>query len=119
MAQKHIGSKKACVLWCVWFALLMSAPYAPGTGSMATIGWGAVSTSKVFAYVAAGIVMGLWWGTLPRRRAHDGGLAGSACGRRHCGMAPVGSRFGGDLDEPCARIVLRARIRHVVGGWLF
>lgn len=66
MAQKHIGSKKACVLWCVWFALLMSAPYAPGTGSMATIGWGAVSTSKVFAYVAAGIVMGLWWGTLPR-----------------------------------------------------
>lgn len=66
MAQKHIGSKRACVLWCVWFALLMSAPYAPGTGSMATIGWGAVSTSKVFAYVAAGIVMGLWWGTLPR-----------------------------------------------------
>ena len=66
MAQKHIGSKRARVLWCVWFALLMSAPYAPGTGSMATIGWGAVSTSKVFAYVAAGIVMGLWWGTLPR-----------------------------------------------------
>ena len=66
MAQKHIESKRACVLWCVWFALLMSAPYAPGTGSMATIGWGAVSTSKVFAYVAAGIVMGLWWGTLPR-----------------------------------------------------
>ena len=66
MAQKHIGSKRACVLWRVWFALLMSAPYAPGTGSMATIGWGAVSTSKVFAYVAAGIVMGLWWGTLPR-----------------------------------------------------
>lgn len=66
MAQRHIGSKRACVLWCVWFALLMSAPYAPGTGSMATIGWGAVSTSKVFAYVAAGIVMGLWWGTLPR-----------------------------------------------------
>lgn len=66
MAQKHIGSKGARVLWCVWFALLMSAPYAPGTGSMATIGWGAVSTSKVFAYVAAGIVMGLWWGTLPR-----------------------------------------------------
>lgn len=46
MAQKHIGSKKACVLWCVWFALLMSAPYAPGTGSMATIGWGAVSTPR-------------------------------------------------------------------------
>lgn len=66
MAQKHIGSKGARVLWCVWFALLMSAPYAPGTGSMATIGWGAVSTSKVFSYVAAGIVMGLWWGTLPR-----------------------------------------------------
>ena len=66
MAQKHIGSKRARVLWCVWFALLMSAPYAPGTGSMSTIGWGAVSTSKVFAYVAAGIVMGLWWGTLPR-----------------------------------------------------
>ena len=66
MAQKHIGSKRARVLWCVWFALLMSAPYAPGTGSMATIGWGAASTSKVFAYVAAGIVMGLWWGTLPR-----------------------------------------------------
>lgn len=56
------GSKRpgcAQVLWCIWFALLMTAPYPAGTGELWFIGFGAVSESRVFAYVAAGVVAGL------------------------------------------------------------
>lgn len=54
------------VLWCLWVALLMTAPYPAGMGELWFIGFGAVSESRVFAYVSAGIVAGLWVATMPR-----------------------------------------------------
>lgn len=66
MADGSQRPRCAQVFWCLWFALLMTAPYPAGTGELWFIGFGAVSESKVFAYVAAGVVAGLWVATLPR-----------------------------------------------------
>ena len=70
-AAKRGGPRKAPVLWCVWFALLMGSPYAQYAAHDAGP-TGASSMSKVFAWVALGLVAGVWLMSHPTvRRGFD------------------------------------------------
>ena len=66
MAGKHLGAQGRRTAWCVWFALLMGAPYAPLAQVSPTSAVGPSSLSKLFAWVALGIALGLWFGSHPK-----------------------------------------------------
>ncbi len=54
------GSRGQRILWCLWFALLMAAPYAPLDEYSPASALGPSSLSKLFPWVACGLVAGLW-----------------------------------------------------------
>ena len=54
------------LMWCVWFALIMGAPYAPAGDAGWSVGAGPTSLSNVFAWVALGILAGMWLVGHPR-----------------------------------------------------
>ena len=54
------------LMWCVWFALIMGAPYAPAGDAGWSVGAGPTSLSNVFAWVALGVLAGMWLAGHPR-----------------------------------------------------
>ena len=57
------------ILWCLWFALIASEPYAFGRyGHSAPDG--PIALSGTFALVAAGVLVGAWIGSLPAVRRY-------------------------------------------------
>lgn len=54
------------LMWCIWFALIMGAPYAPAGGAGWSVGAGPTSLSNVFAWAALGILAGMWLTAHPR-----------------------------------------------------
>lgn len=54
------------LMWCVWFALIMGAPYAPAGDAGWSVGAGPTSLSNVFAWAALGILVGMWLAAHPR-----------------------------------------------------
>ena len=53
------------VLWCLWFAAIMGAPYAPLSQDGYQYAYGPSSLSNLFAWTALGVAAGLWLGTHP------------------------------------------------------
>lgn len=49
------------IVWCIWFALLMGIPYCTATDPAS----GPVSLAPLYAWVACGVVAGLWLGSHP------------------------------------------------------
>lgn len=62
---RFTGSARLRLAWCLWFALLMGAPYPPLDSTNWFIGWGPTSLSKIYAWVALGVVLGIWFGSHP------------------------------------------------------
>ena len=59
-----MGTKARRAVWCLWFALLMGAPYILGHhGSW--LARGPVSLSSVYAFIAVGVLAGAWLGIHP------------------------------------------------------
>lgn len=57
--------RKSQYLWCAWFALLIAAPYMHRDLRGYASAWGASAFSQMFAWVALGMLVGLWLGSHP------------------------------------------------------
>lgn len=66
--MRMLGAASFCArrrLWCIWFALLMATPYMHRDLSGYASAWGASAFSQMFAWVALGMLVGLWLGSHP------------------------------------------------------
>lgn len=80
------GSRGQRILWCLWFALLVVAPYAPLDEYSPASALGPSSLSKLFPWVACGLVAGLW---LASTRTINFVTADHRWARRTIGIAGV------------------------------
>jgi DNA-binding NarL/FixJ family response regulator len=124
-------------VWCVWFALVMGAPYAPLGASDYTVAIGPASLSNMVMWAALGMALGLWAQTYPdvrgffdrhgnvRRAAVTVGLVLSllvvGCSWANTGLLWLGSAEGVNMwgEQRLAGLAAAARVgMGLVGGVL-